>query len=139
MKFIDALTEINEGRAQVDTDKDQSKKKAFKGRVKNFSTLKQATSKGKPGQIVTTKGSNRIYVLSKGKWGKKSGRGTIAKGFTPGSSTPGSDWESVKKHATRTTLRHGEGGSKKLAKKYGSRSIRKKYGVGGKDGRLKGE
>lgn len=143
MKLIDALNWMNEGDEPKKTTKaskegTDNKKKAFKGRVKNYTTIAQAKAKGKPGQIFSTGRADRLYVISKGKWGKKSGRGNIAKGFTPGSSTPGSDWESVKKHATRTTLRHGRG-SKKLASKYGSRSIKKKYGVGGKDGREKGE
>jgi hypothetical protein len=75
-----------------------------------------------------------LYVISKGKWGSKSGKGKIAKGFTPGSSTPSSDFASVRKHAARTLLRYGKG-SDKLAAKYGSRSIRKERGIGGKDGR----
>jgi hypothetical protein len=75
-----------------------------------------------------------MYVISKGKWGKKSGRGKIAKGFTPGSATPSADFGSVRKHAARTLLRHGKG-SAKLAAKYGSRSMKKAKGIGGKDGR----
>lgn len=138
MKFFDAVYQMNEGEEKPKKS-DENKKKAFKGRVKNYSTISQAITKGSPGQIFSTGRAGRLYVISKGKWGKKSGRGNIAKGFTPGSSTPGSSWSSVKKHATRTQLRHGSGGSKKLASKYGSRSIKKKYGVGGRDGREKGE
>jgi len=106
----------------------EGEKKSFKGRVKTYSTIKDALSGGGYGQIFTTKGANRLYVISKGKWGKKSGRGKIAKGFTPGSSTPGSSFSSVRKHAARTTLRHGKG-SDKLASKYGSRSIKKDRGL----------
>lgn len=138
MKFTDSLRYLSEEESEP-TDKKDIKRKAFKGRVKNYTTISQALAKGKPGQIFSTGRAGRLYVISKGKWGEKSGRGNIAKGFTPGSSTPGSGWDSIKKHATRTTLRYGKGGSKKLASKYGSRSIKKKYGVGGKDGREKGE
>ena len=87
------------------------------------------------GQIWSTKAAGRLYVTSKGKWGAKSGRGKIAKGFTKGSATPSADWQSIKKHSARTMLRHGSG-SKKLATKYGSRTLRKAHGVGGDDGRL---
>tara|TARA_R110002051_G_scaffold96144_2_gene166184 strand:+ start:314 stop:757 length:444 start_codon:yes stop_codon:yes gene_type:complete len=117
----------------------KEKKKAFKGRVKTYDSIKAALSAGSIGQIFSTKAAGRLYVISKGKWGSKSGRGKIAKGFTPGSSTPSSDFASVRKHAARTMLRHGKG-SDKLAAKYGSRSIRKEHGLGGKDGRKdKGE
>lgn len=116
--------------------KKAGKKKALKSRVNTYDTIKAAISGGKYGDIFTTDGSDRLYVISKGKWGAKSGRGKIAKGFTPGSATPSAKFSSVKKHSIRTLLRHGKGGSKTLAKKYGSRSIRKDRGVGGKDGRI---
>lgn len=112
----------------------KEKKKAFKGRVKTYDSIKAALAAGSYGQIFSTKAAGRLYVISKGKWGAKSGKGKIAKGFTPGSSTPSSDFASVRKHAARTLLRYGKG-SDKLAAKYGSRSIRKERGIGGKDGR----
>ncbi len=112
----------------------KEKKKAFKGRVKTYDSIKAALAAGSYGQIFSTKAAGRLYVISKGKWGSKSGKGKIAKGFTPGSSTPSSDFASVRKHAARTLLRYGKG-SDKLAAKYGSRSIRKERGIGGKDGR----
>ncbi len=115
------------------------KKKAFKGRVKTYTSIRDALAKGSYGQIFSTKAAGRMYVISKAKWGSKSGEGKIAKGFTPGSATPSAKFSSVRKHAARTLLRYG-GGSDKLAQKYGSRSIRKSRGIGGKDGRLpKGE
>lgn len=110
------------------------KKKAFKGRVKTYDSIKSALSTGGYGDIFTTKAAGRLYVVTKGKWGEKSGRGKVAKGFTPGSATPSAKWSSVKKHAARTQLRHGKG-SDKLAQKYGSRTIKKQHGIGGKDGR----
>lgn len=112
------------------------KEKSQKSRVNTYDTIKDALGSGKYGDIFTTDGADRLYVISKGKWGSKSGRGKIAKGFTPGSATPSAKFASVKKHAIRTMLRYGKGGSKSLAKKYGSRSIRKEKGIGGKDGRL---
>lgn len=106
----------------------EGEEKSTKSRVKTYATIKKALSDGSYGQIFTTKGSDRLYVISKGKWGKKSGRGKIAKGFTPGSATPSANFGSIKKHAARTVLRYGKG-SKNLAKKYGSRSIKKKKGI----------
>jgi hypothetical protein len=120
------------------TSKEGAKKEvtqAKKGRVKTYKSIKNALSQTYYGQIWSTKAAGRLYVTSKGKWGAKSGRGKIAKGFTKGSATPSAAFPSIKKHAARTMLRHGSG-SDKLAKKYGSRTIRKKHGIGGKDGRL---
>ena len=143
MKLVDILRQIDEARGSEEgrkkyTSKEGATKKetrTFKGRVKTYGSIKKALSAGTPGQIFTTSSAARLYVISKGKWGKKSGRGNIAKGFTPGSATPSADFASVKKHAARTLLRHGSG-SDSLARKYGSRTILKKRGIGGKDGRL---
>ena len=124
--------------SKVYTSKEGTKRvvtKSRKSRVKTYASIKKALGDGSFGQIFTTTAADRLYVISKGKWGAKSGRGKIAKGFTPGSSTPSSEFSSIKKHAARTTLRYGKG-SKSLAKKYGSRTLRKKKGLGGKDGRL---
>ena len=132
-----SLLEAKKGK-EVYTSREGAKRvltKARKGRVKTYASIKQALGSGYTGQIFSTKAADRLYVISKGKWGSKSGRGKIAKGFTPGSSTPSSDFASIKKHAARTLLRHGKG-SKSLAKKYGSRTLRKKHGIGGKDGRI---
>jgi len=136
MKLTEAIDGINEARGSKEgrktyTSKEGAKrdtKKAFKGRVRTYGSIKNALSDGKYGDIFTTKAANRLYVVSKGKWGKKSGKGKIAKGFTKGSATPSADWGSVKKHAARTVLRYGKG-SDKLAQKYGSRSIKKERGL----------
>ena len=87
--------------------------------MKTYDSIKKALSAGHVGQIFTTTGADRLYVISKGKWGSKSGRGKIAKGFTPGSSTPSSDFKSVKAHSIRTSLKHGTPHSKRLRDKYG--------------------
>jgi len=136
MKLTEALDAMNEARGSKEgrktyTSREGAKrdsKKAFKGRVRTYDSIKSALSDGKYGDIFTTKSANRLYVVSKGKWGSKSGRGKIAKGFTKGSATPSADWGSVKKHAARTVLRYGKG-SDKLAQKYGSRSIKKNRGL----------
>ena len=127
MKLIEALSLLSESKGQEVT-------KSRKGRVKTYPSIKKALSQGSYGQMFSTKSANTLYVISKGKWGAKSGRGKIAKGFTPGSATPSADFKSIKKHAARTLLRYGKG-SDKLAAKYGSRSIRKARGIFGKDGR----
>ena len=127
MKLTEALSLLSESKGAEVT-------KSRKGRVKTYPSIKKALSQGSYGQMFSTKSANRLYVISKGKWGAKSGRGKIAKGFTPGSATPSADFKSIKKHAARTLLRYGKG-SDKLAAKYGSRSIRKARGIFGKDGR----
>jgi len=104
------------------TSRDGAKKKgatkAAKARATSYDTIKKALSAGKAGDIFTTDGSDRLYVISKAGWGKKSS-GKIAKGFTPGSSTPGSDFKSVKAHAARTAVKHGTRSSNRLKKLYG--------------------
>ena len=136
MKLTEAIFYLTEAQGSTEGRKKYTsregakvdKKKAFKGRVKTYDSIRSALSDGSFGQIFTTKAADRLYVISKGKWGKKSGRGKIAKGFTPGSATPSAKWASVKKHASRTLLRYGKG-SDKLAQKYGSRSIKKERGL----------
>lgn len=136
MKLTEAIDSITEARGSKEgrkayTSREGAKrdvKKSFKGRVRTYDSIKSALSDGKFGDIFTTKAAGRLYVISKGKWGSKSGRGKIAKGFTRGSATPSADWGSVKKHAARTMLRYGKA-SDKLAQKYGSRSIKKERGL----------
>jgi hypothetical protein len=133
MKFIDTLKILNERKRgdKVYTSGEGATRKTQlpqKGRVKNYNTIGDALTKGHYGQIFTTPAANRLYTISKGKWGSKSGRGKIAKGFTPGSSTPNASFDSIKKHAARTMLRYGNA-SDKLAQKYGSRSIKKSRGL----------
>ena len=128
MKLTEAIDLINEADKKAPGEKKGDHKKAFKGRVRTYDSIKNALSDGKYGDIFTTKAADRLYVISKGKWGAKSGRGKIAKGFTRGSATPSADFGSVRKHAARTMLRYGKA-SDKLAQKYGSRSIKKERGL----------
>lgn len=136
MKIVEAIETLLEARGSVSGRKVYSSKegtkrevkKSFKGRVRTYGSIKDALRSGQYGEIFTTKAAGRLYVISKGKWGAKSGRGKIAKGFTPGSSTPSSGWGSIKKHAARTMLRYGRA-SDKLAQTYGSRSIKKERGL----------
>ncbi len=88
---------------------------AKKSKVKNYPSIKVALRRGYPGQIFSTKGAARLYVISKAGWGKKSS-GRIAKGFTPGSSTPSAKWASIKGHSVRTMKKHGKQRSRKFEK-----------------------
>ena len=88
---------------------------AKKSRVKVYDTIKQGLRRGYTGQIFSTKGAGRLYVISKAGWGKKSS-GRIAKGFTKGSATPSADWKSIKGHSVRTMKKHGKQKSKKFEK-----------------------
>jgi hypothetical protein len=133
--LIMKLDKYKKGEIVYEEDaKKQDTVKSKKGRVKTYKTIRDALNQGSVGEIFSTTGADRLYVISKGKWGAKSGRGKIAKGFTPGSSTPSSEWGSIKKHSARTVLRHGKG-SRELAQRYGSRTMKAKRGIGGKDGR----
>lgn len=117
MNLFDILNE----RGKPVSDKAKDKKgevKARKSRVRVFATIAKALEQGYVGQIFSTKGADRLYVVSKAGWGAKS-KGKIAKGFTPGSSTPGSEFKSVKAHSMRTALKHGTTSSKRIKDKYG--------------------
>jgi len=91
-----------------------------KSKVPVYATIKKALGQTKPGTIFSTKGSYRLYVTTSGGWGSSKQQrvsGRTAKGFTPGSSTPGSDWSSIKSHAARTAVKHGGAGAKSLTAK----------------------
>lgn len=89
--------------------------KAAKSRVRIYKSITDALKKGYMGQIFSTVGSDRLYVITKAKWGKDDEQiinGRSAKGFTPGSIP--SKFQDVKKYAVRTLVRHGGATSKKL-------------------------
>jgi hypothetical protein len=135
--LIDILQQINEGRAEkgqgskagrekytAPKEKKSSPVKARKSRVRIFDTIQDALKSSAPfGSIFSTKGADRLYVISRKKWGKdkQSQVGVrIAKGFTPGSATPSASWPSIKAHSIRTMLKHGGSKSKRLTAKYGA-------------------
>lgn len=116
---------LNEGRSgdRPNYGKRKSLAKATKSKVKVYKTIKDALARAGYGSIFSTETAGRVYVVSKGSWGSKSGRGKIAKGFTKGSATPSADWGSVKGHAIRTKKKHGksrEGRLDRRAKTLGS-------------------
>lgn len=84
----------------------RGRKNPRKSRVRIFPTIKVGLKNTKPGDKFSTQGAGRIYVTSKRSHGGKDPEsvvsGRIAKGFTPGSSTPDSHWDSIKGHANRT-------------------------------------
>ena len=117
MNLFDLLTEG--GKPKTDAAKDKKGAvKVSKSRVRVYATIAKALEQGYIGQMFSTKGADRLYVISKSGWGEKS-KGKIAKGFTPGSSTPSSDFKSVKAHSMRTSLKHGTTSSKRIKDKYG--------------------
>jgi len=99
------------------------KTKASKSRVKVYKSITDALSKGHVGQIFSTEGADRLYVITKRKWGKDNEQmvgGRTAKGFSPGNIP--SKFSDVKKYAVRTMLRHGKQKSSKFkSEKYWSR------------------
>jgi hypothetical protein len=98
-----------------------SKSKASKSRVRVYNSITHALKNGYVGQIFSTKDADRLYVITKQKWGKDDEQiisGRSAKGFPSGA--PFTD---VKKYAVRTMLRHGKQKTKKFkGKKYWSRT-----------------
>ena len=110
-----------EGRSKM--KKGGAKTTASKSRVKVYDSITTALKKGFVGQIFSTKNSNRLYVITKRKWGKDDEQevgGRTAKGFSPGSIP--SKFSDIKKYAVRTMMRHGKQRSEKFkSKKYWSR------------------
>ena len=126
------LSIINEAKSDVFGTKEGTKgrnragvTKSQKSRVKVYPSIMSALRAGQIGDIFSTDGSERLYVISKQKWGTDKDQvvaGRIAKGFTPGSATPSASWPSIKKHSVRTKLRYRKGSvSRDLKRKYGSR------------------
>ena len=108
------------GRGKYKT-KNKSGNLSIKSRVKIYPTIKAALKAKSAGHIFSTQGSRRLYVISKRTKGGTDSEsvvsGRIAKGFTPGSSTPSSEWESVKDHAARVGHKYTGKKAKKLSAK----------------------
>tara|TARA_R110002020_G_scaffold22920_3_gene76844 strand:- start:200 stop:628 length:429 start_codon:yes stop_codon:yes gene_type:complete len=100
---------------KADVDRSKNVSKGMKSKVRVYDTIMDALSKGFFGQIFSTVGSDRLYVITKQRWGTSDDQRVgdkVAKGFTPGSSTPGSSFKEIKGHAIRTMLKHGKQHSK---------------------------
>jgi hypothetical protein len=113
----------SEGRDKMLNRSKKLHSKASKSRVKIYNSITDALKKGYVGQIFSTDGSDRLYVITKRKWGKDDEQevgGRVAKGFSPG--TIPSKFKDVKKYSVRTLLRHGRQKSSKFkSEKYWSR------------------
>lgn len=111
------------GREKMQSSSKKSHNKASKARVKVYKSITDALKQGFMGQIFSTTGSDRLYVITKQKWGKDDEQevgGRTAKGFSPGSIP--SKFSDVKKYSVRTMLRHGKQKSEKFrGEKYWSR------------------
>ena len=108
------------GRGKYNTKGKSGKATAMKSKVKVYDTLEKGVCAGFPGQMMSTKGSKRVYVISKQRKKQKSQvpscSGRIAKGFTPGSATPSAKFSSIKAHSVRTMKKHGKQKSAKFDK-----------------------
>ena len=120
MNVAEILFEVNK---QLRSKKKVAK--AGKSRVKVYGSINKALKQGSMGQIFSTKTADRLYVITKHKWGKSKQQtlgSKTAKGFTPGSATPGAKWSDVKGFAVRTMARHG---GKQLKSISGGRYLKK--------------
>ena len=120
---MDITKVINESKTEKGSEKAHTTAK--KSRVKVYPSILKALKKGYPGQIFSTKNADRLYVITTGGWGKDNDQrvsGRTAKGFTPGSSTPGSGWKSIKAHAARTMVKHGTRSDKSIKSKKNYKS-----------------
>ena len=121
-KVSEARTEkakgSKEGRESIQKFEKKSHGNPKKARVRVYTSITDALRRGYVGQIFSTKGADRLYVITKQKWGKDPEQivnGRTAKGFTPGSIP--SSFSDIKKYAVRTMVRH-TGASKKGKEKY---------------------
>jgi hypothetical protein len=102
------------GRGKMLSHSGKEHTQAGKSRVKVYASITDALKKGFVGQIFSTQGADRLYVITKRKWGKDDEQmvnGRTAKGFTPGSIP--SSFKDVKKYSVRTMVRHGKDRSQK--------------------------
>lgn len=104
------------GRSKFTSGQGQKRStKAGKSKVRIYSTIMTALKKGHFGQAFSTKGSDRLYVITKAKWGKDKDQRVgdkVAKGFSPG--TIPSSFNTVKGYASRTMAKHGKSKAKEF-------------------------
>jgi hypothetical protein len=98
----------SEGRNKMLTSKKKPHSQPSKSRVKVYGSITDGLRKGFVGQIFSTKNSDRLYVITRRKWGKDDEQmvnGKVAKGFSPG--TIPSSFKDVKKYSMNTMKRYG--------------------------------
>jgi hypothetical protein len=100
------------GRSAIHSTKDITNPK--KSRVRIYNSITDALKRGYMGQPFSTNKSNKLYVITKQKWGTDDEQiinGRSAKGFN--------DFKDAKRYAVRTMVRHAGSTSKKnKGKKY---------------------
>lgn len=108
------------GRDAINTYDNKSHNNPKKSRVRIYNSITDALRRGYVGQIFSTKNADRLYVITKQKWGDDKEQiinGRSAKGFTPGSIP--SSFKDIKKYAVRTMVRHaGASDSSYKGEKY---------------------
>ena len=113
----------SEGRTKGLGSSKKAHSKDAKSRVTVYKSINDALKNGYVGQMFSTKNADRLYVITKRKWGTDDEQevgGRVAKGFSPGNIP--SDFSDVKKYAVRTLLRHGKQKTGKFkSEKYWSR------------------
>jgi hypothetical protein len=90
---------------------------AKKSKVKVYPSIMDALRHGTYGQIFSTVGSKRLYVITKQKWGTSSEQRVgdkVAKGFSPG--TIPSNFGTVKQYALRTMEKYGKSNASDTSK-----------------------
>lgn len=95
-----------EGRSKGLSQKNQVN--SVKSKVTVFHSVMDALKKGHFGQTFSTPKSNRLYVVTKHKWGKSDKQkvdNRVAKGFSSGDGP--TSLADVKKYAQKTMQRHG--------------------------------
>jgi len=97
-----------QGREAIQSTANKTSSK--KSRVFVYGSIMDALKKGKYGQIFSTKKANRLYVVTKQKWGKDPEQkysGRVAKGFSAGKGP--SSFDDIKQYSQRTVTRHTKG------------------------------
>lgn len=105
-----------EGRKAIQNYSSKTHTNPTKTRVRVYNSIDDALRHGYMGQMFSTKNSDRLYVVTKHKWGKSGQQnvaGRTAKGFTPGSIP--SSFKRIKKYSVDTMRRHAGASSKKTS------------------------
>jgi len=106
------------GRAAIQDYKKKGHANPVKSRVRIYPSIRRALEKGYVGQKFSTKNADRLYVITKQKWGKDREHivnGRVAKGFSPGSIP--SSYSDVQGYAIRTMQRYAGASKRKKRRK----------------------
>lgn len=107
-----------QGRSAIQTYKRKGHANPVKSRVRIYPSIRKALEKGYVGQKFSTKNADRLYVITKQKWGKDKEHivnGRVAKGFSPG--TIPSSYSDVQGYAIRTMQRYAGSSKRKKRRK----------------------